>query len=286
MTDTEVKTQIPNVVSTENTPDAFFAGAATDAWKYFGAHGGQCDDGGYAYVFRVWAPRAAAVSVMGDFSDWEKGLAMERITEDGIWERQISSAVDLEGSYYKYAVTGQDGVTWLKADPYAVSGQTMKDTASILCTRSAHIWHDGEWLKKRRNTVCPKARGFKPKVNHFYSAPLHIYEMHLGSWKTKAGASNADGEHYLNYREIADLLAPYLTDMGYTHVELLPVMEHPFDGSLGYEICGYYAPTARYGTPEDFRYFVDTLHRAGIGVILDWVPAFFPKDRHGLYAFD
>ena len=263
----------------------FHDGISLDAWKYLGAHGGLTDNGIWRYTFRVWAPHAAAVSVVGDLAAWDKGLPMTP-SEDGIWELTLESDRDPDGSFYKYAVTGQDGVTWLKADPYALCSQSMQDTASILYSEKAFQWHDGDWLRKRRNTVCPKARGFKPRYNHFYSAPMHIYEMHLGSWKTLDGASNADGAHYLNYRSIADTLAPYLADMGYTHVELLPVMEHPYDGSLGYQICGYFAPTSRYGTPEDFRYFVDRMHTAGIGVILDWVPAFFPKDRHGLYEFD
>lgn len=289
MTDAAVQMETMESLTTEDDtgmPTALFhAGRCFDAWKYLGVHGSMTEDGGYAYTFRVWAPHAAAISVVGDLSDWENGLPMEK-TEESIWELTLKSACALEGSYYKYAVTGQDGAVWLKADPYAVCSETLQNTASILHTKTDFTWHDGEFLKKRRNTVCPKARGFKPKINHFYSAPMHIYEMHLGSWKTLDGASNTDGEHYLNYRTIADSLAPYLADMGYTHVELLPVMEHPYDGSLGYQICGYFAPTARYGTPEDFKYFVDRLHSAGIGVILDWVPAFFPKDRHGLYEFD
>ncbi|MBQ8402570.1 MAG: 1,4-alpha-glucan branching enzyme, partial [Clostridia bacterium] len=264
----------------------FHQGTNYEAWRYMGVHGGRTENGEYRYTFRVWAPNARTISVVGDLSDWETGLPMTRMTKQGVWELTVTREEDMDGTFYKYAVTGQDGLTWLKADPYAVYNETLKNTASIIHTETAYAWHDGEWLKKRRNIVCPKARGFKPRVNHFYSAPLNIYELHLGSWKTLDGACNADGEHYLEYRTIADSLAPYLTDMGYTHVELLPVMEHPFDGSWGYQVCGYYAPTSRYGTPEDFKYFVDKMHESGIGVILDWVPAHFPKDRHGLYEFD
>ena len=262
----------------------FHAGMLFDAWKYFGVHGGRTEEGTYRYIFRVWAPDAAAISVVGDLSDWESGLPMSRGADGEIWELSLEGDADLEGSYYKYAVTGRDGVTWLKADPYAVCSETLQNTASILRVDNKFMWQDGEWMKKRRNTVCPKPRGFKPKFSHFYSAPLNIYEMHLGSWRMPE--EGAEDGKYLNYRAIADLLAPYLSDMGYTHVELLPVMEHPYDGSLGYQICGYYAPTSRYGTPEDFRYFINRMHASGIGVILDWVPACFPKDRHGLFEFD
>lgn len=251
-----------------------------------GVHGGRAEDGTFRYTFRVWAPNAKAVSVVGDLTDWQNGLPMTRMTEQGVWELSIVRDDDMEGTFYKFAVTGQDGITWQKADPYARFGETLKNTASIIHTQDNYTWHDAEWLRKRSSIVCPKARGFKPRVNHFYSAPLNIYELHLGSWKTLDGACNVDGEHYLSYRAIADSLAPYLADMGYTHVELLPVMEHPFDGSWGYQVCGYYAPTSRYGPPEDFKYFIDKMHEAGIGVILDWVPAHFPKDRHGLYEFD
>lgn len=264
----------------------FHQGTNYESWRYLGVHSERTEEGEYRYIFRVWAPNARAISVVGDLTDWETGLPMTRMTKQGVWELIIDREADMEDTFYKYAVTGQDGVTWLKADPYANYNETLKNTASIIHTAASYTWHDAEWLKKRSAVVCPKARGFKPKVNHFYSAPLNIYELHLGSWKTLDGECNADGAHYLDYRTIADSLAPYLNDMGYTHVELLPVMEHPFDGSWGYQVCGYYAPTSRYGTPEDFKYFVDKMHESGIGVILDWVPAHFPKDRHGLYEFD
>jgi len=280
-------TRLPLAEAETSSPEYLFhQGANYESWRYFGVHSERTETGEYRYTFRVWAPNAGSISVVGDLTDWETGLPMSRITEQGVWELTVDREKNMEGTYYKYAVTGQDGITWLKADPYATYSETMKNTASVIHTRTEYTWHDAEWLKKRSNVVCPKARGFKPKVTHFYSAPLNVYELHLGSWKTLDGASNADGEHYLDYRTAADSLVPYLTDMGYTHVELLPVMEHPFDGSLGYQICGYYAPTSRYGAPEDFKYFVDRMHGNGIGVILDWVPAYFPKDRHGLYEFD
>ncbi len=263
----------------------FHQGTNYRSYDYMGVHLTKTDDG-YTYTFRVWAPNATFITLNADFTDWQNGLPLRRITKNGIWEVVFESDKSLDGSFYKFAVTGKNGVTYLKSDPYAFASETRKKTASIICDDLSHTWNDAEWLKKRSATVCPKQRGFKPKVNHFYSAPLNIYEVHLGSWRTLDGECNEDGEHYLNYREIADRLAPYVSDMGYTHVELLPVMEHPFDGSWGYQVCGYYAPTSRYGTPEDFRYFIEKMHEYNIGVFLDWVPAHFPKDRHGLYEFD
>lgn len=263
----------------------FHQGTNFHAYDYLGVHSEE-SDGRIKYHFRVWAPNAVRVGLCASFTDWEYGLEMKRLNTEGIWEITIESEKSLEGEFYKYRVVGKNGVAHMKADPYAVESETLKKTASIIPHRSNHKWKDGEWLKKRSATVCPKRRGFKPKVNHYYSAPLNIYEMHLGSWKTKDGESNKDGEHYLTYREIADKLAPYLEEMHYTHVELMPIMEHPFDGSWGYQVCGYYSPTSRYGTPDDFKYFVEKMHESGIGVILDWVPAHFPKDEHGLYEFD
>jgi len=265
----------------------FHQGTNYRAYEYLGAHCTK-KDGIYSYTFRVWAPNAAFITLNADFTDWYNGLPMRRITENGIWEAVVDSETSLDGQFYKYAVTGKNGITHLKSDPYAFAAETLLKTASIVCDDRSFgwTWNDADWMKKRSATVCPKQRGFKPKVNHFYSAPLNVYEIHLGSWRTLDGKGTADGEHYLNYRDIADKLAPYVSDMGYTHVELMPVMEHPFDGSWGYQICNYYAPTARFGTPEDFRYFVEKMHEYGIGVLLDWVPADFPKDRHGLYEFD
>ena len=264
----------------------FHQGTNFYAYDFMGVHGGYNEEKElYTYTFRVWAPNALKVSVTGDFTEWTDDVPMKKIT-DGIWEATIESPESLDGKFYKYAVTGKNAVTYLKSDPYAFSSETLKKTASIICDVSHFTWNDASWMKQRFNTVCPKQRGFKPKVTHFYSAPLNIYEVHLASWHTVDGKSNKDGLHSMNYRDIADKLAPYVSEMGYTHVELLPIMEHPFDGSWGYQICGYYAPTARYGTPEDFKYFVEKMHEFGIGVILDWVPAHFPKDRHGLYEFD
>ncbi len=235
----------------------------------------------YNYVFRVWAPRAYEVRVVGDFSSWTDGILMRKIS-DGIWESKFADRKNFEGTYYKFLVRSKSGVC-LKSDPYAFASQTLTETASIIKNIDRIKFHDSQWMKKRRKLFAENPKCTK---GHFYSAPMNIYEMHLGSWRTRDRVSTEDGRHYLNYREIASELAPYLKMMGYTHAELLPIMEHPFDGSWGYQVCGYYAPTSRFGTPEDFAFFVDTLHRYGIGVILDWVPAHFPKDAHGLYEFD
>ncbi|MBE6568661.1 MAG: 1,4-alpha-glucan branching protein GlgB [Ruminococcaceae bacterium] len=276
--------------NTELPAYLYHQGTNFETYSYLGVHETAGEDGTFVYSFRVWAPNAVRVQVVGEFPNredgWHNGIDMVRTTEGGVWETVFSSTKSLAGTLYKFAVTGRDGTTWLKADPYAFHNETLEHTASIITSPSAYRWHDAEWLKKRRSTVCPAQRGFKPKVSHFYSAPMNIYEVHLGSWKTRDGACNKDGEHYLNYRTLADELSAYLKDMGYTHIELLPVMEHPFDGSWGYQVTGYYSPTSRYGTPDDFRYFVDKMHDNDIGVILDWVPAHFPKDRHGLYEFD
>ncbi|MGN1409079.1 MAG: 1,4-alpha-glucan branching protein GlgB [Eubacteriales bacterium] len=263
----------------------FHQGTNFRAYEYLGVHCVRTDDM-YTYYFRVWAPNAIEVSLNSDFTDWDAGFPMNRINKEGIWEAEINSEDSLAGKFYKFKITGKNGIPHMKADPYAFQSETLKKTASVIPEASTHVWKDSDWMKKRSATLCPKQRGFKPKVNHFYSAPMNIYEVHLGSWKTRDGESTKDGEHYLNYREIADKLAPYVRGMNYTHIELMPIMEHPFDGSWGYQVCGYYAPTSRYGTPDDFRYFVEKMHENGIGVILDWVPAHFPKDGHGLYEFD
>lgn len=260
----------------------FHQGTNYRAYEYLGCHEYKTEFG-YEYVFRVWAPNAQSVALVSDFTSWEYGMAMERITDKGIWECRYKSNESLVGKFYKYKVTNH-GISHYKADPYAFYSQTNLKTASIIYNTDGFEWTDAKWLDYRKS-VFAKNAGTK-KEKYFYSAPMNVYEVHLGSWKTRNGESNVDGEHYLNYREIADDMAPYVKKMGYTHVELMPVMEHPYDGSWGYQVCGYYAPTSRFGTPADFMYFVNKMHECGIGVILDWVPAHFPKDRHGLYEFD
>ena len=242
----------------------FHEGTARSAYEYMGAHAAT-HDGTDGYMFRVWAPRAQSVSVVGDFNSWDASAhPMKKITQ-GIWERFIPGGNVYDA--YKFAVTGANGATHLKADPYAFHAETRPGTASKLYSLEDFQWHDGPWQE---------SRGKQP----IYNAPLNIYEVHLGSWRTH---ENGD---VLNYRDLALALAPYVKEMGFNFIELLPITEYPYDPSWGYQCTGYYAPTSRYGTPADFMYFVDKMHQDGIGIILDWVPSHFCKDAHGLYEFD
>ena len=254
----------------------FHQGTNFHAYELLGCHERSARRGRYEYVFRVWAPNADSAALVGDFCSWDKGIPMVRISQ-GIWECVFVSKSRLRGSFYKFRIE-RGGISHLKSDPYAFASQTLENTASIISSPLSLGHTDSEWMEHRRELFSDG--------EHYYPSPMNIYELHLGSWRTRDGASTSDGGHYLGYREIADMLAPYLRDMGYTHAELMPIAEHPFDGSWGYQICSYYAPTSRFGAPEDFAYFVDRLHECGIGVILDWVPAHFPKDEHGLYEFD
>lgn len=260
----------------------FHQGTNFYSYDYLGCHQ-RIINGSYEYAFRVWAPNADSVRLVSDFTSWDIGEEMERITDGGIWEYKFTSKNSLVGKFYKYKIWNS-GNAFYKADPYAFYSQTHLDTASIVYNLDGFDWNDDGWLKYRKAQFSKNSGTEGEK--YYNASPVNIYEMHLGSWKTKYGKSNVDGLHYLNYREIADELAPYVKKMGYTHIELMPIMEHPYDGSWGYQVCGYYAPTSRFGTPEDFMYFVNKMHECGIGVILDWVPAHFPKDAHGLYEFD
>lgn len=239
----------------------FHEGKNYEAYRFFGVH--KIKKGTYA--FRVWAPHAVGVAVAGDFNDWsETANPMTPIAPE-IWE----AVVDGVSKYdcYKYAIQTTDGRLLMKADPYAVHQETRPGTASKVYDLPSYKWTDSNWFARQKEvSVLDK--------------PVNIYEIHFGSWK-----QHEDGT-FLTYREMADTLVPYVKDMGYTHIEMMPIMEYPFDGSWGYQVTGYFAPTSRYGVPEDLMYFMDTCHKAGIGVILDWVPAHFPKDAHGLYAFD
>lgn len=239
----------------------FHEGKNYEAYRFFGVH--KIKKGTYA--FRVWAPHAVGVAVAGDFNDWsETANPMTPIAPE-IWE----AVVDGVSKYdcYKYAIQTADGRLLMKADPYAVHQETRPGTASKVYDLPSYKWTDSDWFARQKEvSVLDK--------------PVNIYEIHFGSWK-----QHEDGT-FLTYREMADTLVPYVKDMGYTHIEMMPIMEYPFDGSWGYQVTGYFAPTSRYGVPEDLMYFMDTCHKAGIGVILDWVPAHFPKDAHGLYAFD
>ena len=243
----------------------FKQGNNCEAYRYFGAHI-ETRAGESGVVFRVWAPHATAISVVGDFNSWKPGShPMRKVDNDSVWELFIPGMKEYD--VYKYCVTTRAGDLVYKADPYAFHAETRPSNGSKVYDLSGFAWHDEAWQEAQKKT-------------DVINGPMNIYEMHAGSWKTK-------GENVpYNYSELADQLIPYIKEMGYTHVELLPVMEYPFDGSWGYQVTGYFAPTSRYGTPKDFMAFVDKLHEAGIGVIMDWVPAHFPKDQFGLYNFD
>lgn len=259
-------------------PYLFHQGTNYRAYDYLGVHVNHTEDGMREYVFRTFAPRAFRVDVTGDFNDWSGSYHMRRVTDGGVYEYRIKTDRSFEGMHYKFYIEGHNGAH-LKADPYAHFGETGMSTASIVHAEGEYRFGDGVWMKQRKKILGNAKTGYCP-------IPMNIYEMHLGSWRTRDSRSTAMGDAYLSYREIVEDLVPYCKQMGYTHVELLPVMEHPFDGSWGYQVGSYYAPTSRFGTPEDFKYFVDRLHQNGIGVILDWVPAHFPKDEHGLFEFD
>ncbi|GJN64299.1 1,4-alpha-glucan branching protein GlgB [Faecalibacterium gallinarum] len=253
----------------DNTADLpvylFKQGNNCEAYRFFGAH--QKERAGEMGVeFRVWAPHAAAISVVGDFNSWKPGShPMKKVDDDSIWELFIPGIKEFD--VYKYCVTTRGGDLVFKSDPYAFHTETRPSNGSKVYNIDNFVWHDADWQASQKT---------KDAIN----GPMNIYEMHAGSWKMQ------EGDKPYNYSELADLLIPYIQEMGYTHVELLPVMEYPFDGSWGYQVSGYFAPTSRYGTPKDFMAFVDKLHQAGIGVIMDWVPAHFPKDQFGLYMFD
>ena len=261
----------------------FHQGTNFASYEYLGAHETYDKEAEKYYcLFRVWAPNAIDVALASDKTGWNSPKMMTRATDAGVWEVVLESDTSFVGMRYKYAVTGRDGITHLKADPYGTRAETLKNTASIVCgSLDDFKWGDGEWMaNRRRRPENDAAKG------HFYPLPMNIYEVHLASWKTVNGETTEEGENYISYRDAADRLVPYLKEMGYTHIELLPIMEHPFDGSWGYQVTGYYAPSARFGEPSDFQYFVNKFHENGLGVILDWVPAHFPKDRAGLFEFD
>jgi len=214
--------------------------------------------------FRVWAPKAESVSVVGDFNNWQSEKSNMTNIGHGVWEAELNAA---NFDAYKYAIKSADGTVTLKSDPYARHFETAPKNASKIYKAPKHTWRDKEWIESQ-------------KTKNIYESPVNIYELHLGSW-----VRYEDG-NILDYVSVAKKLCEYVKKMGYTHIELLPITEHPFEGSWGYQVSGYFAPTSRYGTPDDFKEFVDIMHEAGIGVILDWVPAHFPKDEFGLYRFD
>ena len=230
-------------------------------------------DGKYQYIFRTWAPNAYSVGLVSDFSGWGEAVQFSRITDNGIWELKYTCVHSLELQPYKFRIVGKNG-THDKGDPYARFSRGGADGASLIFTDRDFKWEDKRWLEHRKKTICNKG-------GHYMSAPINIYEMHMGSFMR-----HEEDNRYYTYSELAEILPSYLKQMGYTHVEFLPLQEHPFDGSWGYQVCSFYAPTSRFGTPNEFRHLINSLHKAGIGVIMDWVPAHFPKDEWGLYEFD
>ena len=241
--------------------DRFLGGINYDSGDLFGAH---ADDSG-KYTFRVWAPNAKSVSVVGDFNNWnESANPCERV-HGGIWQAEIYGLSDF--STYKYCVRGADNSVRMKADPYGVHMETKPSTGTKIFDISKYEWGDDEYLKKRDDTPP-------------YDRPMNIYEVNLGSWK-----QYPDG-NFFGYKKFAEEIVPYIKEMGYTHVEFMPLTEYPFDGSWGYQVIGYFAPTSRFGSPSDFMEMIDLFHQADIPVILDWVPAHFPKDEAGLFEFD
>ena len=246
----------------------FHQGENFKTHELMGAHAAICK-GKKGFIFRVWAPRAKSVSIVGDFNGWSvSSHIMERMVDGETFELFIPNLKQFDT--YKYCIQTQNGKTLYKADPYAVHAETPSPTssnASKLYSLSGYSWKDKEYLSMRENS-------------NIYTAPMNIYEVNLLSWK------RGENNRYLTYRELAQQLVPYVKEMGYTHVELMPLTEYPFDGSWGYQVTGYFSITSRLGEPKDFMYLVDCFHQAGIGVILDWVPAHFPKDAFGLYEFD
>ncbi len=241
----------------------FHQGTNYYSYKLLGSH--IADNAGT--IFRVWAPSAKSVHVVGNFNEWKKDIRyeMKRIDKCGIWELFIP--LIQSGELYKYLITTKENKELFKSDPYAFSSQTKTETASIVYNINNYNWRDKNW------------KIYKKSVN-LHELPVNIYELNLSSWKRKE-----NGNPY-TYREIAESLIAHVKEHGHTHIELMPVMEHPYDGSWGYQVSGYYAPTMRFGQPDDLKYLIDECHLNGIGVIIDWVPAHFPKDAHGLYMFD
>ena len=253
---------------TENDIRLFKSGIHYEIYKKLGAHPKRIDDQD-GISFSVWAPNAQEISVIGDFNGWDiENNKMNPIGDSGIFELFIPGA--LMGQRYKYAIKTLNDEILHKSDPYANYSERRPGNASVVTDISNFNWSDNQWLKKRQKLDLKKK-------------PMSIYEVHIGSWKKHR---NRDEDGFYNYKEFAHSLTEYILDMGYTHVELMGIAEYPFDGSWGYQVTGYYAPTSRYGTPEDFMYLINYLHKNNIGVILDWVPAHFPKDEHGLAEFD
>ena len=263
--------QYQDVTMTESVDQYLFGiGRHFEVYKRFGAHLAE-KDGMEGVCFSVWAPSARSVSVIGTFNGWrEEAGCMERLGDSGIYEIFVPGAI--EGDFYKYCIHTRDGETLYKADPYAFESEVRPGNASRVAEIEDYCWRDQEWMEEREK-------------RDYRSEPINILEVHPGAFQ-KRPVSEVDPDGFLNYKQLAHALGDYAEEMGYTHVEFLGIMEYPFDGSWGYQVTGYFAPTSRYGNPKDFMYLVDYLHRKGIGVYLDWVPAHFPKDAHGLACFD
>ncbi len=244
----------------------FHNGKNAEAYKFFGSHF-TAKNGKDGVVFRVWAPHTADISIVGDFNHWDREKNyMNKISDGGIWELFIPGLKKFDN--YKYSIRTGHGQIKLKADPYGYHMETRPNTATKLYQLGGYSWKDKDWMKQK-------------ETKDVYRSPMNIYEVHLNSWFTKT-----DEDELFSYRQLADKLIPYVHKMGYTHIEMMPIAEFPFDGSWGYQQIGYFAPTSRFGTPDDFMEFVDICHQNNVGVILDWVPAHFPKDAAGLYEFD
>ncbi len=248
----------------------FHSGLHYGCYKFMGAHINQ-EHSEIGTRFTTWAPNAQSINIVGNFNNWNacesNKYALERISEGGIWSRFIPGIK--EGEIYKYEITSREGKSFLKADPYAFYAEKRPNTASIVVNTESDrfLWEDEDWLKEKAK-------------KDIYKSPINVYEVHIGSWKRK------NNIQFLTYEELAELLPEYAKNMGYTHIELMPIMEHPLDASWGYLVTGYYAVTSRYGTINGFKSFINKCHQKGIGVILDWVPGHFCKDAHGLYRFD
>lgn len=251
---------IENEKNIEKFLDDFHNSFTSEAYKFLGSH--YCEG---KTIFRVYAPHAQSISVVGDFNNWNGEVSkMKKVDTRGIWEAVIDNTHIYEN--YKYQITAF-GKTFLKQDPYCYHSETSGRTSSKIYNIDNFTWEDDDWLEKRKNTPV-------------YDKPVNIYEVHIGSWKRNKN------NQVLNYRNIADKLIPYVKKMNYNYIELMPLTEYPFDGSWGYQVNGYYSITSRYGTPDDFMYLVNMAHKENIGIIMDWVPAHFPKDDFGLYEFD
>lgn len=250
---------------TEDALYLFHQGMYDTAYAFLGSHKGVLE-GTEGVFFRTWAPNARSVSVAGDFNDWDiQCHKMNRISDNGVWEIFITGVKNYDN--YQYAIQDRQGKIHMKSDPYANHFETPPNHASKYYEFPDYQWGDGNWLETRAS-------------RSHYESPMNIYEINAGSWR-----QYPDGNPF-SYTKLAEELIPYVVEMGYTHIELMPITEYPYDGSWGYQVTGYFAPTSRYGTPADFMHFVDQCHQAGIGVIVDWVPAHFPKDAHGLYRYD